>query len=285
MHHFRSLKVGVVALTSLLVGCGIYVPEKDPLRENTISAKNKSSLQGRVEANILANIRCEVTKGLFRAVASKNVPWLTTWGVTISLNLTWEELSNLSPGLTYTKPLAGTNFATIGGGVSGSAHATRTEAITLTWDNAVLLQEAKLTHKTDPTLDCSVTEKGVTVNSNLKIDEFIYDKASIADTPTSSTMGSMYAPFSTFQETLTFVVSFGGGVTPTWNLTRFTINPDGSFLGATRTKTSQIIVTLGPVAAPASPAGMAELAAQAQIQHEAALLGGSTAAAIISQSR
>ncbi|MDR6667091.1 hypothetical protein J2X71_003349 [Rhizobium sp. 1399] len=226
-----------------------------------------------------------MTNGLFRSVAAHDIPWLTNWGVTISLNLTWDEQSNMSPGLSYSDPIGASSLFSVGGGISGSAHATRAEAITLTWDNAVLLQEAIATHKKDPDLDCSITEKGVTVESNLKIDEFIYDKASIAATPTSTTRGSKYAPFSTFQETLTFVVAFSGGVTPTWNLKKFTVNPDGAFLGATRTKTSNIIVTLGPIAAPATAAGMAELATQAQVQHEAALLGGNTASAILSQSR
>ncbi|MBY5529701.1 hypothetical protein GFL91_13880 [Rhizobium leguminosarum bv. viciae] len=260
------------------------MPEKDLFRENTKSSENNMSLQGRVEANILANIRCEVTKGLFRAVANHQVPWLAGWGVTISLNLTWEEQSNISPGLSYSDSIGASSLFNVGGGISGSAHATRTEAITLTWDNAVLLKEAIATHKTDPALDCSVTEKGVTVESNLKIDEFIFDKASIAATPTSTTRGFQYAPFSTFQETLTFVVAFSGGITPTWKLKKFTVNPDGSFFGATRTKTSNIIVTLGPIAAPATAAGMAELGLQAQVQHQAALLGGSTASAILSQS-
>lgn len=46
------------------------------------------SRQGKIESNIIANIRCEITRGLNRAVNTGNVPWLAGWGTSISLNLT-----------------------------------------------------------------------------------------------------------------------------------------------------------------------------------------------------
>ncbi|MBY5619686.1 hypothetical protein [Rhizobium leguminosarum] len=269
-----------VAASVVLAGCGRYVPEKDLLHKNTVAGDRKYSRQGAVEANILANVRCEVTKGLFRAIETGNVRWLGAWGVTISFNLTWEEESDFGTGLIYSDPLGGTKVATLGGGLIGSAEATRTEALTLTWENEILIKEAILTHRNDPNLDCSVLATGATINSNLKIDEFIYDKAFIAGTPTARTRTIEYAPFSTFQETVAFVISHGADITPSWALTRVTVNPSGPFLGAKRTKTSQIIVTLGPIESKETLAGQAELALQARVQHESALIGGSTASAI-----
>ena len=280
MVDFRQHICVLAAISVLLVGCGLYVPEKDPLHKDTVSADKQYSRQGAVEANILANIRCEVTKGLFRAIATKKVPWLGAWGVTISLNLTWEEQSDIAAGLIYSDPLGGAKLFTLGGGLTGSARATRTEAMTLTWENEILIKEAILTHRNDPNLDCSVLQTGATVNSNLKIDEFIYDKAFIAGTPTARTRSIEYAPFSTFQETVAFVISHTADVTPTWTLTRVTINPSAPFLGGKRTKTSQIIITLGPIETKETVAGQAQLALQAQVQHESALIGGSTASAI-----
>ena len=79
----------VVVLASLslgLCGCGLYVPQKDPLTKNDRDAYGMSH-QGKIESNIIANIRCEVTNGLYQAYKSGKVPWIDKWGTSISLNL------------------------------------------------------------------------------------------------------------------------------------------------------------------------------------------------------
>jgi hypothetical protein len=276
---------GAIFLSLVLTGCGLYVPQKDPLVPNDIDPRNGMSRQGKIESNIIANIRCEVTKGLYRAVSTGHVPWLVGWGTSISLNLTWEQTSNVNPGAVYTTPIGGADVFSLGTGISGSAHSTRNEAITFTLENKTLLREAMLTSHAQQGLDCSALEDGVTVSSDLKIDEFIYDKASIAAGREARTRPIEYPQFSTFQETLTFVVSVGGDITPSWKFVRLSVNPGGPFLAGSRTKTSQVIITLGPLAKPAGPAGAAQLAVQAAVQHDAAVAGNATAAAIRSQSR
>jgi hypothetical protein len=257
------------------------VPQKDPLVDNPIDPGNHMSRRGKIESNIIANIRCEVTKGLYRADQSRKVPWLKGWGTSVSLNLTWDDQSSVNPNLLFTTPI-GSDLFSAGAGISGSAHATRNEDITFTYENKTLLREAELDNRV-PGLDCSALEDGATVSSNLHIDEFIYDKASIAGGPEARTGSIEHPVFSTFQETITFVVSFGGNVTPSWKFIRLSVNPSGQFLSATRTNTSVIIITLGPLAKPKGP-GTPQLAAQAAIQHNAAVTGTSTAAAIRSQS-
>ena len=279
------LVLAAVSLLPLLSACGLHIPQKDLIAANDIDPRNGMSRQGKIESNIIANIRCEVTRGLYRAIKTGHVPWLATWGTTISLNLTWEESSDVNPGLLHTTPIGGTDLFSIGGGLSGSARATRIEAITFTLENKTLLREGMLTNDADQGLDCGALEDGVTVSSDLKIDEFIYDKASIAGGHEARTRPILYPQFSTFQETLTFVVSIGGNVTPSWKFVRLSVNPSGPFLSAARTKTSQVIITLGPLAKAAGPAGSAQLAVQAAVQHDAAVVGAATAAAIRSQSR
>jgi hypothetical protein len=264
----------------LLSGCGLYAPRKDLFHDNVIEA-NGGTRQGNVESNIIANVRCEVIKGLFEAEATQKVPWIRQWGTSVALNLTWDEQSNLSPGLTYSTPLHVGEMFTAGAGASASAHATRQENITFTWDNKTLLEEGELDYRRRG-LDCSDLANGVTVNSDLKIDEFILDKATIASDRNASNLDIKYPEFSVFQETLTFVVSFSANGTPTWKLTRFTV-PTGTLIGAGRSNTSVIIVTLGKLAKPASPAGAAELIEQARIQQEAATIGAATATSIVSQ--
>lgn len=286
LEHVPAITVSTIALAALLSGCGLYVPQKDPLQANDIDPRNIMSRQGKIESNIIANIRCEVTRGVYNALATGNVPWIVNWGTTISLNLIWDEQSSINPGLTYTTPIGtGSQTFSLGGGLTGSAHATRNEAITFTLENKTLLREAMLTRRAQSGLDCSALEEGATVQSDLKIDEFIYDKATIAGGHEARTRPIEYPQFSTFQETLTFVVTFSGNVTPSWKLIRLSVNPSTPFIDASRIKTSTIIITLGPLEKPATPAGPAELAFQARTQHDAAFAGGSTASAILSLSR
>jgi hypothetical protein len=273
-------RVIVLASISLgLCGCGLYVPQKDPLTENERDQYGMSR-QGKIESNIIANIRCEVTNGLYQAYTSGKVPWIDKWGTSISLNLTWDDVSTVNPNLLFATPI-GSDLFSAGAGVSGSAHATRNEDITFTLDNKTLLKEAELNKRTQGVLDCSTLQGGVTVLSNLRIEEFIYDKATIAGGPEARTTRIEYPEFSTFQETLTFVVSFGGNITPSWKFIRLSVNPSGQFLSAARTNTSVIIITLGPLAKPKG--GSPQLAGQAAVQHNAAVAGTSTASAIRSQ--
>ena len=44
-----------------------------------------------------------------------------------------------------------------------------------------------------------------------------------------------------------FVIATSGGVTPTFRLTRATVNGSGSFIAASRGRTSDLIVTFGPL--------------------------------------
>ncbi|TPM34181.1 hypothetical protein [Mesorhizobium sp. B2-3-4] len=268
----------------LLSSCGLYAPQKELFYANAID-QNGRSRNGKIESNVIANIRCEITKGIYDAVNTGSVPWMATWGTTISLNLVWDEQSSISPGLSYSDPFGVSKTFTLGAGGTASAHATRNEAITFTLENKTLLAEAVLTRRANGKLDCSALADGVTVESDLDIDQFIYDKATIAGGHEATTKTIDYPQFSTFQETLTFVASVSANMTPTWKLTRFTANPSGNFLSATRMKTSTVVITLGPLAKHASPAGPAELAIQAQVQHDAALTGGAVASSLLSQGR
>lgn len=48
------------------------------------------------------------------------------------------------------------------------------------------------------------------------------------------------------QNEITFVVSYSGNVTPAWKLVRVTANQSGNFFNAQRTRTQDLVVTLGP---------------------------------------
>ncbi|MBP1861631.1 hypothetical protein [Rhizobium herbae] len=258
----------VLLFGSLLSGCGLVVPQKAPLRGNPVDAQGRTR-QGKMESNIIANVRCEVTKGLFEALMTNHVPWLKDWGTKITLDLSWDEVSNFNPGVSYTDPIGAGKTFTVGAGLQLSARATRQEQITFTLDNSVLLIEAGLTKDARGNLDCSSLQDGTQVYSDLDIDGFILDKTTIAGGHEATTRTIEYPQFSTFTQKLTFVATFGASATPTWKLVRTTYNPSGNFLQATRTKTNLIVVTLGPLETPLSKRAGPELVEQARVIHNA----------------
>jgi hypothetical protein len=94
------------------------------------------------------------------------------------------------------------------------------------------------------------------------------------------------SPYSTFSDEITFVVTYGASVTPTWKLSAISTSPSGvstPLLNALRTKTQDVIITLGAVkpsvdGKPASLSG-----SEAAAEHNAQLIGQAVAASIKGQ--
>jgi hypothetical protein len=68
---------------------------------------------------------------------------------------------------------------------------------------------------------------------------------------------------------ITFEVVTSGGLTPTWLLTRATINGSGSFLSGSRDRTHDLVITFGPLD---KPRGGKSLIAIAEQSHFASQL-------------
>jgi hypothetical protein len=242
-NRWRRVPIAVSLLT-VLGGCGLFTPEKGFLSNDDTQPPNPSP-QGMFEQNVVAHIRCEIRNGVARAVQLPNVAWLKTYGATVTLKLTAEDQSGLTPNASFLTPFvnAAESF-TLGIGGSGTAHATRVETIQFSYSNAELLAEAyKDLHAGLPS--CQGFQHGIMIDSDLKIGQFIYDKAVIAGAAGEATSKSLTtAPFSQLQFELTFTASLGGNITPTWKFTRTTVN-SGTLFSATRTNTDYVVITLG----------------------------------------
>jgi hypothetical protein len=252
----------VVVLTSFSSGCGLFTPEKGLTNDNV--APGNPSPEGMFEQNVVAHIRCEIRNGVARAILLPNVQWLANYGATVTLKLTSQDQSSLNPTASFLTPLAGAQSFTLGIGANGSANATRVETIQFNYLNRELLQEAKKDFRAGIT-SCEGFQRGVMIESDLKIGQFIYDKAVVAGAAGEATSKSVTTPpYSQFQFELTFTASFGGNLTPTWKFTRTTVNGSGNLLSATRTNTQYVLITLGQ----ATP--------QTAALHNAALTGNAT---------
>jgi hypothetical protein len=301
-----AVRVGYIfaLLTSFgLSGCGFGVPEMNPFYPDQEFGTGSYSTQGKFENDVVDHIKCSIQKGLLRVagyINGKPVPyvdWLykdpNGWGTSINLTLQVDELSNANPGVTATNqwgneikilPLAQKAIYPqsflFGAGGTGSAHSTRQETIQYTYSNAILLKEARDKIRQNPNgLLCDEGMDGFQIQSNLKIDDFIWDKATIAAAGNDTELYRNWAPFGVFQDQLTFVASYGANVTPTWHIETVVLGTNSPLLSATRTNTDTLIMTMGPLDLSNKPSPFTPLALKggAQQQHQAAAIGAATA--------
>lgn len=272
----RYLLATVVA--SLLGGCGLHLPGLEGLTESADVEK--------ADENIIVNqVKCELRKGVQETLndpffktpgplTGNRVDWLNNWAAQVSMDLTVEEQSALNPGISLTEPFSAPSKASRGlaVGVQSSADATHKESIQFTYSFAAL---NAIPARSAPCAD----ENGILIHSDLKIADFIKNKAFIARVP-----GSLPASgYDGFSYEATFKVIFGGNATPSWKFVRLSVNPTGNLLSATQTRTQHVLLTIGPAKsgtpaiAPDQPTALAD---QPQALHNANLIGQAVGAAI-----
>jgi hypothetical protein len=247
-------------LACLLAGCGLYVPEVQELYE-------PRDQQMFTENDLINNIKCELHRGLDLALAKYHIPegkgiyaadWFRQWKATVNLKLTVEEKSSINPGLTWLKPLTGTNTFTLGAGLTGSSDASRIETIAFSYPLSAL-------HAAGPINQPCEDPNIALVMGDLKIGQFIEKKVGLSTIP-----GTIVGPYSAFNYEVSFVVVYSGSITPTWKLVDITALPNSPFLSSSRSRTNDITITFAPPGA----------ASEAAAIHQATLIGQAVAAAI-----
>jgi len=261
---FATLFAGAVSLLAV-GGCGLFTPEKNPLIPDTIDPQTKVSSGGAYELHIMKHIQCEIRAGVLKATQLPNSQWIKHAGGLVTVKLIAEDQSALSPSAAFLTPFANMQSFTLGIAGSGSANATRTEQMAFSYDNGQLYKEALIAARNEHP-DCHHLQNGVFINSDLKIGQFIYDKVLVGGAGGPKALSAL-----TFE--ISFVASFGGSITPTWTLTNTTVNGSGTLFGATRTDTSDVTITLGP------------LNADTKAQHTAAIISSGTGQAIRANTR
>jgi hypothetical protein len=268
----------VLAILPFVGGCGLHVPG--------LQGEFESKDYEKANENIIVNqIECELTHGIQETLndpffktpgplRGNSVDWLDTWAAQVTLDLTVEDKSTLSPGISLTEPYSAPSKSSrgIGIGVQGSADATHKESMSFAYSFADLYAR-KL-----PATHCA-NENGVLIHSDLQIADFIKNKAFVARVP-----GSLPASgYNGFSDELTFVVIYSANITPSWKFIRLSVNPTGTLFNGMRTRSQHVLITVGPAKSgtpattPNQPAALAE---QPQSLHEAGQIGHAVATAI-----
>jgi len=207
-------------------------------------------------------------------LTGNTVDWLAKWAAATTLDLTVEDNSSLAPGISLTEPFSAPSKASrsLAIGIQGSADATHKETISFTYAFADL---DRVPARPGPCAD----ENGILINSDLKIADFIKNKAFVARIP-GTLPPSGYDGFS---YDATFKVVYGGSITPSWKFVRLAVNPNGTLFNTTETRTQHVLLTVGPAKSgtPAiAPTEPTTLATAPQSLHDAGLIGHAVATAI-----
>lgn len=231
-----------VVLFVFLSGCGLRVPDIQEVGD-------RSEGQRFVQA-VIINITCELRAALvgLRETFPEGT-FIDSWGIQTTLTLTYDEKGTLAPGVTWTPPSPADAVFSIGGGLSASADATRMNKINAYY----LVSELKNARCSE-----AARPNGLfLLQSDLKLSEWLFDAVSASMTNTVNFKTTTLAvKENVLQHQVKFEIATIGTLNPSWKLTRVSVNPSGSLLTASRTRTNDLLITLGP----AVPAVVAEVA-------------------------
>ena len=221
-----------LALVSLS-GCGIAVPEIQDLGGRV---QNEQFVQA-----LITNIKCELrdaVSGLHKQFPQGT--FIDGYGIQTTLTLTYDEKGSLSPGFSAVPNLA-TPIFSLAGGVGLSSEANRKDTI----DGYYLVSDLENTR-------CSESSRPngmFLLQSDLKLSEWLFTAVIAQSTGVVNfDATSKAAKDSILQHEIKFTIETSGNITPTWKLKHFTINPGINFLSLDRTRTNDLIITLGPAA-------------------------------------
>ncbi len=277
----------VVSCTMMLAGCGMKVPEYEPLSPSPRTAA--------IFTNRIANyVRCELREAVHDGLNTygAGLSWLKDWSAKATLKITIEEKSSISPGLTFNQvlPAAITRFvgnppvstqqsSAVALGATAGSTGTRVDTTEFFFVFRELLAERQLLEQLGRPTEC-IHLNGIAIEGDLRIADKIHNMALVSRTPyTVSRPFKTGGPLNTASHQISFVVTAAGNVTPTWRLVEVTANPAGPFLSGTRTRTDDLLVTFGPIAE-LKPGRAVRPSAELEDAHLAERIGQAVSSAI-----
>jgi hypothetical protein len=219
-------------LGGLLAGCGLRVPE-------IAESGDRVAGQQLVQA-ILINITCELRDAVSDLrEAYPHGTFIDGYGIQTTLTLTYEEKGTLAPGVNWFPPSPATAVFNLGTGLNLSSDATRKNVI----DGYYLVSDLENARCSD----AARPNGAFLLQSDLKLSEWLFDAVSASLTNTVNFKNTaLGVKDSILQHEVKFVIDTSANATPTWKFKLVTVNPGGTFLNLDRTRTNDLLITLGP---------------------------------------
>ena len=264
------LKISAISLTLLMGGCGVGVPRIEEIWDD--GSPNARSLELKIKEKVYCELQTAVsyinnnTPGIEvsypdphhtgRTITKTKPPIPETWGATLTLTLTVEELSAFNPGASFITPMIPANprfpgdftnpvitvptnqSYTFGLGGTLSSDATRTDKFT----SFYLIPHLQVDRPDCQNLDARDFDgSSFLLQSNLGIYNWLRNAVSVRAGRGVSEKND--------NEVLSYDVKFevvsSGNVTPTWNLVRVA-TPSSPLFNTKRDRTHELLISLGP---------------------------------------
>lgn len=217
-------------------GCGLYVPEIQDFGDQT---KGQQLVQ-----SIVYNVTCEVQDAIDNIYNNPDHPrkstFLDTWGVQIALSLQVEEKSSANPVVNWLPPSPASAVFNLAASGTLSADATRQDKTNSYFTVAQLRKLGR----------CDKRPGGLLLmQSDLALFEWLNANVIAADThKIQYSKDYSDGPFKTnvLSHEVKFDITNTGNITPGWKLTKVMVNQSGNLFSATRDRTNDLVITLGP---------------------------------------
>jgi hypothetical protein len=268
MDNVRSNLLALLSIPVVLTGCGTFAPS---LQEFGDEALLVQSIVTSVHCDVANAVRAVINKdsyGNLRHLGPVEKEWYEHWGAEIALTLALDDTTTLSPNAVGMPPSPASAIFTIGGNASISSEATRTDKVNYFFTMKQLYKRAPCTTGLQPRQGAP----SIIIQNDLQTKAWLNDqllpyqtREANLETSAKSILGQ-----NVLSHEMRFIVTTSGGINPAFTLTRATVNQSGTFFNTSRNRTSDLIVTFGPLD-PTQPNG--GLIAQAEIAHQTSQIG------------
>lgn len=234
--------------------CGTYVPQ---LHEAWEEADVNDPLAQRIKQSIFCELRKAIIaeKDQVNKVNGKSSPAIPdNWGAQVTISLQVDETGALNPGITYTTQFWAAHTFTLGAGGTVSSQATRIDKYYSFFD----LKDLKPAIQPGDTTCMEYDEHGNPVpldrhgssyllSGNLGIDSWLKGALISQNAlPSSELPKSLANKADVLSYDVKFIVITSANASPTWRFVKLTAGSNTPFVSANRTRTHELILTLGP---------------------------------------
>jgi hypothetical protein len=244
----------VIAVSLSITGCGLKTPDMQ-LTGEPITSDLVNDILSHVEDELGCAINGLIEDDMLRVHSlhtSRAYAWLDKATAKISLKLTVDEKSTINAGLSYSdfytnaiSTIGKTIISTprsfvLGASAGGSSDATRIDNsdYTLSVGNVFVRDSAYYPGGQV----CKTLHDGFGMDSDLHIKDWLRSRLEQYALHPEIKQNEP----DTLTTDITFIFAYNGNVTPTWHLVPTSYNTGGSsFFNAARTRTNDLIITIG----------------------------------------
>jgi hypothetical protein len=268
MNYVRYNFLSLFSLSIALAGCGTFAPG---LQEFGDEALLVQAIVTSVHCDVANAVRAVIDKdsnGNLKRLGPVEKEWYRNWGAEIALTLAFDDKSTLSPNAVGMPPSPANAIFTIAGNASVASQATRTDKVNYFYTMKQLYARAPCRTGVQPRQGAP----SILIQNDLRTADWLNDqllpyqtREANLETSASGVLGQ-----NVLSHEVKFVVSTSGGINPAFTLTRATVNQSGTLFNTSRDRTSDLIVTFGPLD---SKQKNGALIPQAEIAHQTSQIG------------